>query len=103
MANEDVCENILKFAQLKLINYKLAKSKDGLTESQSLACLSVRMALEFNSTTFTAHSQEQEQVEGYMPICLMVNDSFETMKTVSASEPLSIDLICTPPVQNSLS
>ncbi|KAF8510465.1 hypothetical protein BU17DRAFT_55347 [Hysterangium stoloniferum] len=86
--DRDMNNEILQFAQLKLLNCEPSRVPFGLTKDQRLACLSVRLALEFNSTTFTGHRQEQEQVEGHMRVCLSVDESFESMKTVSPSEPI---------------
>ncbi|KAF8519088.1 hypothetical protein BU17DRAFT_47994, partial [Hysterangium stoloniferum] len=86
--DQDMKNDILRFAQLKLINCEPSRAPVGLTKEQCFACLSVRLALEFNSTTFTGHCQEQEQVERHMRVCLSVDESFESMKTVSPSEPI---------------
>ena len=57
-------------------------------EDQKLACLAQRLPIEFNSTTYAAKSLEMKQVEGHLRVCLKVDAGFETMTTVSASEPL---------------
>src|ERR1700743_2611221 len=69
---------------------KLLRNADlpELTRPQEFACLSQRLALELNSKTYIAVEQEREQVEGYMRLCLRVEDGSETMTTVSPSEPL---------------
>jgi hypothetical protein len=86
--DDDVKRNIIRFTQLKLINEHPAKAVPGLKPHQRLACLAQRLALKFNSTTYTGFLQEQEQVEGHMRVCLRVEDGFESMKTVSPSEPI---------------
>jgi hypothetical protein len=74
---------------MKLLNSDPSElSADGLSDAQKLACLSARLAIDFNSTTYTGQSQEHKQVEGHMRFCLNVDDGFETMKTVFPSEPL---------------
>jgi hypothetical protein len=53
-----------------------------------LACLSQRIPLEFNSNMYIAQVNERKQVEGHMCVCLKIDATFESMVTVSASEPL---------------
>ncbi|KAF8806799.1 hypothetical protein BYT27DRAFT_6608899 [Phlegmacium glaucopus] len=52
------------------------------------ACLSVRLALEFNPISTEVRARELEQVEKYMRVCLVVYGNFETAMTVSPSEPI---------------
>jgi hypothetical protein len=59
-----------------------------LTQEQKLACLSQRLPIEFNSTTYTSQTAEMKQVEGHLRVCLKVDANFESMVTVSPSEPL---------------
>jgi hypothetical protein len=80
---------MLDFAAMKLINAEPSElPSNGLSEGQKLACLSARLAIDFNSTTYTGQRQEHAQVERHMRICLNVDDGFETMKTIFPSEPL---------------
>jgi hypothetical protein len=82
-----VKEDIVTFAAAKLLNAELSKVQE-LTDDQKLACLSQRIPLEFNSTTFITQASERKQVEGHMRVCLKIDAAFESMVTVSASEPL---------------
>jgi hypothetical protein len=82
-----VREDIITFAATKLLNADPRKVK-GLTNNQNLACLSQRIPLEFYSTTYIAQANERKQVEGHMCVCLEIDAAFESMVTVSASEPL---------------
>jgi len=82
-----VSEDIVTFAATKLLNAEPDKVKE-LTDEQRLACLSQRVPIEFNSTTYVAQASERKQVEGHMRVCLKIDAAFESMVTVSASEPL---------------
>jgi len=82
-----VCEDIITFATAKLLNTGRHKVEE-LTDDQRLACLSQRIPIEFNSTTYIAQANERKQVEGHMRVCLKIDAAFESMVTVSASEPL---------------
>jgi hypothetical protein len=53
-----------------------------------IACMSVRLALQFNAVTADARRREREQVESHMRVCIMVHKGFESAVTVSPSEPL---------------
>jgi hypothetical protein len=50
--------------------------------------MSVRLALEFNARTTEAQTRERTQVERYMRICILGHKDFETMVSISPSEPL---------------
>lgn len=80
--------NLRKFALMKLLGGSVDSSEGRFTSGQELACLSQRLALELSSKTYLAVEKEREQVERYMRLCLQVDDSGETMTTVSPSEPL---------------
>ena len=82
-----VREDIITFAATRLFNAEPDKVEE-LTDDQRLACLSQRIPLEFNSTTYIAQANERKQVEGHMRVCLKIDAAFESMITVSASEPL---------------
>lgn len=76
---------IVTFAASKLLNANPHTTK-AFSNDQKFACLSQRMPLEFYSTTYVA--DEMKQVEGHMRVCLKIDASFQSMVTVSASEPL---------------
>ncbi|KAF8324798.1 hypothetical protein F5887DRAFT_1022029 [Amanita rubescens] len=81
-----VRKDIVKFAVEKLLNAEF--STRDLTQDQMLACLSQRLPIEFNSTTYISQIAERRQVEGHMRVCLKIDAAFEGMVTVSPSEPL---------------
>ena len=74
------------FAVSKLLNADYNTQE--FTKEQMLACLSQRLPIEFNSTTYASQIAEMKQVEGHLRVCLKVDASFESMETVSPSEPL---------------
>ena len=74
------------FAVGKLINAEY--NTERFTLQQQLACLSQRLPIEFNSTTYTSRAEEMTQIEGHLRVCLKVDATFESMETVSPSEPL---------------
>jgi hypothetical protein len=76
----------MKFAVEKLLNAD-HNTRD-LTQDQMLACLSQRLPIQFNSTTYISQTAERKQVEGHMRVCLKIDSTFESMETVSSSEPL---------------
>jgi len=76
----------VKFAIEKLLNAD--PSTRDLTQDQMLACLSQRLPIEFNSTTYISQIAERRQVEGHMRVCLKIDAAFESMVTVSSSEPI---------------
>jgi hypothetical protein len=58
-----------------------------LTAVEKLACLAVRLGLDFRATSLTERA-EREQVERHMRLCLSATPGFHNMVTISASEPL---------------
>ena len=74
------------FAVRKLLNAD--PNTQHFTQQQELACLSQRLPIEFNSTTYASQTAEMKQVEGHLRVCLKVDATFESMQTVSPSEPL---------------
>ncbi|KAJ2927619.1 hypothetical protein H1R20_g9470, partial [Candolleomyces eurysporus] len=85
---KEIKDSIVKYGAMKLLGGKPITNITHLEEEQKLACLSQRVPIEFNSTSYIAQSQEQQQVEGHMRICLKVDAGFESMVTTSPSEPL---------------
>jgi hypothetical protein len=73
---------------MKLLGGEPYTDKLVLTDHQRLACLAQRLPIEFNPTTYVDQSHEMKQVEGHLRVCLKVDAGFESMTTVSASEPL---------------
>jgi len=74
------------FAVGKLLNAD--PDTQEFTEHQKLACLSQRFPIQFNSTTYISHASEMKQVEEHLRVCLKVDATFESMETISPSEPL---------------
>ena len=64
------------------------QSSRQLTPAQKLSCLSHRLPIQLQSTTYTSLDQEQEQVEAHMRVCLQVLPGFEGMITTCPSEPI---------------
>ena len=59
-----------------------------LIETEKLACLAQRLPIEFHSVTHASKVGEFKLVEGHMRILLRLDPGFESLTTVSASEPL---------------
>jgi hypothetical protein len=89
--DELVRQQMIGFAATKLLGGAGYHSGIKLTDSMKLACLAQRLPIEFNSCTYTQQDMEMEQIEGYMQVCLKIDAGFESMQTVSASEPLLSD------------
>ncbi|TFY74196.1 hypothetical protein EWM64_g9816 [Hericium alpestre] len=81
-----VRNSIVGFAAQKLMG--TSRGFGVLSPAQELACLAVRLPLEFRATSWSTRSMEREQVERHMRICLAATAGFEEMVTVAASEPL---------------
>jgi hypothetical protein len=77
---------MVQFAARKLLNAD--HTTENLTIDQALACLSQRFPIEFNSTNYITQEKERKQVEGHMRVCLKIDAAFETMTTISSSEPI---------------
>jgi len=87
--DDSVRNQIVRFAAGKLLNVDVNDSTtEELSDDQRLACLSQRIPIEFNSTTYVAQASERKQVEGHMRVCLKIDAGFESMVTISASEPI---------------
>jgi hypothetical protein len=74
----------MDFAKAKLLDGPLTLDKN---RSGSLACLSVRFALDFNMDG-TAGDVARTQVERHMRLCLAATAGRDTLVTVAGSEPL---------------
>ncbi|KIL68319.1 hypothetical protein M378DRAFT_158863 [Amanita muscaria Koide BX008] len=62
--------------------------KETFTSEAKLACMAVRLALEFNATTLASQNRERTQVEKHMRVCLVMSPGFEAAVTVAPSEPI---------------
>ena len=80
-------------SETELMDFAKQKLLDGPTELAdgnrpgSLACLSVRFALEFNMDG-TARDVAYAQVERHMRLCVAATTGFEKLVTLAGSEPL---------------
>jgi hypothetical protein len=59
-----------------------------LEPEESLACLAVRLGVDFRVTSWLDRRAEHNQVERHMRICLAATHGFRSMVTISPSEPL---------------
>ena len=75
------------------MNFNLLFS-ESITQGVWLACMAVRLALEFNATTLESQDRERTQIEKHMRVCLVVNPGFETAITVASSEPILAEAAC---------
>ena len=86
--DEDIRRSIVKFAGEKLLCNAFPSSTESvaaLSHVQKMACISVRMPLEFN---LRSRSMEKTLVEKHLRVCLHVDPGFETAVTIAPSEPL---------------
>ena len=87
--DDKVKKSIVAFAAKKLLLYRPSSSTPKkLTHSQSLACLAVRLGLDFDAPSGVERVMEQMQVENHMRMCIHATEGFQTMVTVPSSEPL---------------
>jgi hypothetical protein len=84
-------QGLMDFAKLKLLDgSSVLKPTD---RSGSLACLSVRFALEFNSAEENTSDVLCTQVERHMRLCLAVTAGREKFITLAGSEPLLAEAV----------
>jgi len=86
--DEDIKKSIVKFAGEKLLCKAFPSSKrsvEALSHLEQMACISVRMPLEFN---LRSRDMEKTLVERHLRVCLHVDPQFETAITIAPSEPL---------------
>ncbi|KAM6499175.1 hypothetical protein JOM56_004683 [Amanita muscaria] len=86
--NATIKSEIVQFAAVKLCAGKDYRPGDALSDVEKLACLAQRLPIEFHSVTYASKLNELELVEGHMRILLRLDAGFESLTTVSASEPL---------------
>ena len=89
--DEDIKKSIVMFAGEKLLCKPFSTAEDfirKLSDVEKMACMSVRLPLEFNGRTLRAQDMERTLVEKHMRVCLSVDPGFETAITVAPSEPL---------------
>jgi hypothetical protein len=86
-SSSEIKDAIIQFGAMKLLG-GVPFTHQSLNNHQTLACLAQRLPIEFHSTTYFEQSQEMEQIEGHLHVCLKINAGFESMQTVSPSKPL---------------
>ncbi|RPD56220.1 hypothetical protein L227DRAFT_656305 [Lentinus tigrinus ALCF2SS1-6] len=100
----EVRNDIVTFAGMKLLFAKRA-TPDGFSEDQSLACIAVRIPIEFNQTVLDSEqdkaSEEIKKIEGsqrecklvarHMRLLLYAETGFSPVITGSSSEPLLVE------------
>ncbi|CAA7265136.1 unnamed protein product [Cyclocybe aegerita] len=85
--DQTVKRQIIRFAQEKLLDGPVPTRGIGrLKAEQELACLAVRLNLKFKVTTW--REMECAQVKRHMRLCLYASPGFQSMETISPSEPL---------------
>jgi hypothetical protein len=78
----------MHFAKMKLLNGPISLANKDQTGPGSLACLSVRFALEFDLADGDARGVARDHIERHMRLCVAVTTGLETLFTVAGSEPL---------------
>ncbi|KIL63636.1 hypothetical protein M378DRAFT_662372 [Amanita muscaria Koide BX008] len=91
--DKEIQKSIVYYAAEKLLGgvafpHTTERKKETLTSDAKLACMAVRLALDFNATTLTSQNRERTQVEKHMRVCLVMNPGFEAAVTIAPSEPL---------------
>jgi hypothetical protein len=85
---EDYKEVFMRFARQKLLDGQVELTASGMNGPGSLACLSVRFALEFDRADGDSRTVARKQVERHMRLSVAATTGFETLVTVAGSEPL---------------
>ncbi|KAI0308934.1 hypothetical protein OF83DRAFT_138866 [Amylostereum chailletii] len=84
--SEETKKGMVGWARTKLLGADpLADQLDG---AMKLACLAVRLGLDFKGTRWVEREVERTQVERHVRICLSATAGFHSFTTASASEPL---------------
>jgi hypothetical protein len=73
--DDDVKNSIIEFAQEKLLCRKRSESRP-LNDAEKLACLGIRLGLDFRATSWSERQAEREQVERHMRLCLAATLGF---------------------------
>ncbi|KIL63609.1 hypothetical protein M378DRAFT_164281 [Amanita muscaria Koide BX008] len=89
----DIRNYIVYYAAEKLLGgvafpHTPEAKKETFTSEAKLACMAVRLALEFNATTLASQNRERTQVEKHMRVCLVMNPGNEAAVTIAPSEPI---------------
>jgi hypothetical protein len=89
--DDDIKKSSITFAGEKLLCKPFSSDDDfirNLNDVEKLACMSVRIPLEFNTRTLRSQELEKTLVEKHMRVCLSVDAGFETAIIVAPSEPI---------------
>jgi hypothetical protein len=89
--DDDIKKSCIMFAGEKLLCKPFSSTEDfvrNLTDVEKMACMSVRIPLEFNARTLRSQDMERTLVEKHMHVCLSVDSGFETAVTIAPSEPV---------------
>jgi len=79
---------LLQFAKQKLLNgWSKLDSTNPTHHAQTLTCLAIRFALEFNAD-LNLHAIACKQVENHMQLCIAVMTGFKQLVTIMGLEPL---------------
>jgi hypothetical protein len=81
-----VKDSIIDFAKDKLLSGQVFAGT--LKPAETLACLAIRLGLDFRFTPGVEREVECTQVERHMRLCLVATPGFNDMVTISPSEPL---------------
>lgn len=91
MGDEDVKKSIVMVAGEKLLCRPFPSSEESvrkMTAVERMACIAVRIPLEFSAMTLRSQQMEKTLVEKHLRVCLSVDPGFETAITIAPSEPL---------------
>ena len=73
---------------MKLVCNNMLHRQERLDPPSELACLAVRLGVEFQGKNWKEQQAERIQVERHMRVCLTANFDFSTVATIAPSEPL---------------
>lgn len=84
----DIRIGIIEFAIIKLLCSAHPDKLSDLSPDRRLACLAVRLGLDFRATGWVQQQSERTQVERHMRLCIVASSGFTEVLTISPSEPL---------------
>ncbi|TFY71749.1 hypothetical protein EVG20_g1246 [Dentipellis fragilis] len=85
--DESVRKDIVSFASVKLMAGYIQRT-ELLNDDQKLACLAVRLGVDFRATGWLHQEKERTQVERHMRLCLSASEGFRNIITIAPSEPV---------------
>ncbi|KAF8917645.1 hypothetical protein CPB85DRAFT_1285026 [Mucidula mucida] len=89
-----VRKSIVSFARAKLLGYFEGHEPGTMPDAAKLACLAVRLGLDFRAASSQGAEAQRVQVERHMRIALFASASDLRMVTTSSSEPLLAEASC---------